>query len=216
MVIRSLLKQAQFAVADMTKAANSKYGHMRSAYKRYESKKEQKDRIFFKTYPIESKGWRKVNIYAAGSTQLKWAIARAKRDGFQVSGANSLGYVVLFIKKAKSVKALKVKKAATKTANKKTVNVKRKTAVVRVSVNSKVIPVSAWYQKGMKIWRGLPMVQVFAGEKYTLQARFETDSEWEIARADARAEARAGKKVKLVLMENLEGDERLALYLRRK
>lgn len=105
MVIRSLFRTAVNAGKNKAK---SKYRHIETAISEYEANEIKKDKIFNKKYAIESKGYRKVNIYKNGSTQLKWAVARFKRDGYITTGMGPREYTVLFIKKA----VIKPKKAA--------------------------------------------------------------------------------------------------------
>ena len=198
------------ATRDIKRKTKSQYGHVKSAFNRYEAAGIEKDRIFNKRYPLELKGYKKVNIYKKGSTQLKWAIDRAKRDGFEAVGIGTKDYIVLFTKKAKT---LKVKKA--KTVRKTAVKTRKVAVSKRVTISSRVIPVSTWYRRGIKIVRGLPAVQFFTNEKYTFRERFDIDSEEFIAKDEAKYLQGRGYKVKLVLMENLEGDERLVLYTRK-
>lgn len=103
---------------------------------------ELEEKIFRTKYPAENQGYKKIGVYKAGSTTLRWATDRLKRDGYEVAGINvtsdTHGTFTVLFRRNKGLKTLKTPKTkrkvtATKTRGVRKAATKRKKIVRRTT-----------------------------------------------------------------------------------
>lgn len=162
------------------------------------------DKIFTKKYPAEKQGYKKIGIYKAGSTSLKWAVDRLKRDGYEVAGVNvtsdTHGTFTVLFRRNKGLKTLNSTKTKRKTTAKKSKAIKTTTGSTRSSVN---------------MWHGLPEYKKIGEYRYHIVERYSED-EGDVAKDIAQDKRKAGYDARVLYLKNTGGEYKWCVYIRKK